>query len=289
MKKNVEIKEIKLVNIQELLPDPNQPRQDFEEDEMKKLKDSIQSKGIMSPIVVEPKKAGKYLIVDGERRYRTAINLKMTKVPINILIEELEATERNIIRFQLQETHKNWSIFEKAEALAQLKSSLNLTTEELAKALALSKVTINRYFAILTFTSKIRKELTKNKIPFTWIEVMSYTRNIMPEKLAKENPNWVENILAKNKRGIIKSHHDFRIINRLIRQGEYKVVSKFLKNNNYSANNALVDSGDEKTKLVEKILYYARKLNHNIQIAEKNNIPFDEETKFVLNNLSKLL
>jgi ParB/RepB/Spo0J family partition protein len=287
--KTVETKEVKLVNIQELFPDPNQPRQDFDEDEMKKLKDSIASKGIMNPIVVEPKKAGKYLIVDGERRFRVATQLKMEKVPVNILAAELDVTERNIVRFQLQETHKQWSVFEKAEALSQLKAALDLTTAELASALALSKVTVEHYLSILSFAPKLRKKLTKSKIPFTWMEAMSRTQNIMPEKMAKENEDWIDNVLAKSKRGIIKSHFDFRTINRLIRQGEYKVVGKFLKDNDYTAMNALVDSGDEKTKLVEQILHRARKLTQELQIANKNSISFDAETTFVLTNLAKLL
>jgi len=290
MTKNlVETKEIKLVAIQELYPDPLQPRQDFDEVEMKKLKDSIQSKGIMNPIVVEPKKEGKYLIVDGERRYRTAVSLKMAKVPVNVLAEELDPTERNIVRFQLQETHKQWSVFEKAEALSQLKAALDLTTAELANALAMSKVTLERYLAILAFAPRIRKELTKHKIGFTFMEAMSRTQGIMPEKMLKENPNWIENVLAKQKRGIIKSHFDFRTINRLIRHGEYKVVSKFLTDNNYTATNALIDSGDEKSKLVEQILHRARKLSQDLIIADKNSIAFDGETSFVLTNLAKLL
>lgn len=289
MPKNVEMKEIKLVPITELFPDPNQPRQDFDETEMKKLQDSISQKGIMNPIVVEPKKDGKYLVVDGERRYRVAVKLKMEKVPVNVLAEELTTTERNIVRFQLQETHKQWSVFEKAEALLQLKESLDLTIEELAKSLTLSKMTVNNYLAILTFSPKVRKQLTKIKMPFTYMETMAYTQNIMPEKLVKENPEWIDNVLEKYKKGIIKSHFDFRIINRLMRQGEYKVVSRFLKSNNYTATNALVDSGDERTKLIEQINHKARKLYQELMIAKKNDIKFDNETIAILSNLSKAL
>ena len=123
-KKKVFAGDVKVVLITKLMPDPNQPRQDFDEAEMNKLKDSIMDKGIMTPITVEPLSNNKYLIVDGERRFRTAVALKMNEVPVNILPFKLNEFDRNIIRFQLQETHKQWTPFEKAEAMSYLKQNL---------------------------------------------------------------------------------------------------------------------------------------------------------------------
>jgi len=281
--------ETKMVSINELLPDPKQPRQQFEKEEMKKLKDSITQKGILNPLVVEPKKNGKYLIVDGERRYRTAKELKFNKVPANVLATSLPETERNIVRFQLQETHSHWSYFEKAEALNQLKIALGMTAQELAQALAISMVSVNRYLSILTFTPKIRKQLTEYKLPFVYIEVLSYTKNLLPAKLAQRNPHWIENIVDKYKRVNIKTHHDFRVINRLIRVGEYGVVEKFLKKNNYTAQNAKIESGDEKTILCEKIFSHARKLKNELETAKSNNIPLNKIVKTALNELAEIL
>lgn len=289
MKKNTFQGTVQVVPIKELYPDPNQPRQDFDQEEMDRLKDSIVDKGIMSPITVEPKKNNKYLIVDGERRFRTAVKLKMKEIPISILPEELDEFNRNIIRFQLQETHKQWTLFEKADAMINLKDNLGLTGVELAKALTISVVTCRRYLSLISFPIDTRKIFIKAKVPFNLVVDLSYTHNILPEQIKKEIPDYLEKALVKYQKGYLKASHDLRVINKLVKFGQYEYVIKYFKQLDYTVTNAASDSGLVVDDFALSILRASNKLVTKLSIVEKNKIKLSDQTILALNELKKLI
>src|SRR3990167_2828370 len=96
-------------------PDPKQPRQEFDPEDLRILQKSIASHGILQPLVVEKNGKG-YLIVDGERRYRAAKLNALKTLPVEI-VPQMSVLTRFIKRFHLQEQHKNWSWFDKARAI----------------------------------------------------------------------------------------------------------------------------------------------------------------------------
>lgn len=288
MSKNVFEGEIKLVSIKTLVPDPDQPRQDFDEESMDKLKDSIKDKGIMNPIVVETIAPDKYLIVDGERRYRTAIKLGIKEVSVNILKNKLDQYERNIIRFQLQETHKQWSPFEKAQAMADLKEFLGITTLELSKALAISLHTCQKYLTLLTFPIDARKTFIKEKMPIDFIRELSYTNNILPDEIKKKVPDFINKALEKYKKGYIRSH-DLRGINKLIKYGSYAYVIKFFNQLTYTVTNAASDSGLITVNFIGSTHQSIKKLNLKLNVIIQNKIELNDEIKLQLNELKKTI
>ncbi len=71
-----------LFDISEIMEDPNQPRQEFEDTSLRELAENIKSRGIKSPISVKPKnREGKYIINHGARRYRAALLAGLDKIP----------------------------------------------------------------------------------------------------------------------------------------------------------------------------------------------------------------
>ena len=279
----------KIVPIKELHPDPEQPRQDFDATDLKKLQFSIEDKGIMNPITVEPQKNGQYLIIDGERRYRCALELKIKEVPVNILEKELNPADRNIVRFQLQETHKSWTIFEKAEAMNRLKEILNLPVYELARALAIAPITCHRYLSILNLAPKIRKQITEVKMPFSYVEKLNTINSIMPSSISKQCPDYLEKCIDKYQKGTITTHKDFYLISRLIRTGEYNLVLKFFKDKKYTAMNAYMDSETQTDQIVETATNRAKLLIKDLQIIKKNNLKMDKINEAIFNQLCEEL
>ena len=69
------------IAIEDIFPNPHQPRKSFDENAMNDLANSIREHGIISPIVVNKSEDGKYMIIAGERRYRAAVKAGLTKVP----------------------------------------------------------------------------------------------------------------------------------------------------------------------------------------------------------------
>ena len=67
-----EIGELKRVEISKIIPDPHQPRKEFSDASLQELGDSIEKEGLIQPIIVDPEdENGNYMLLEGERRWRT--------------------------------------------------------------------------------------------------------------------------------------------------------------------------------------------------------------------------
>ncbi len=75
---------IQEVAVEKIIPNPRQPRQHFDEDELNELADSIQEHGVIQPLIVSPNGGGKYTLIAGERRLKASKQAKLEKVPVVI-------------------------------------------------------------------------------------------------------------------------------------------------------------------------------------------------------------
>jgi len=156
-KKN-EILEIDVNNID---PNPYQPRKIFNEDKIKELSQSIEKNGLLQPIVVT-KNSGTYLLIAGERRLRATklANLSTIKAVVidvdNNKLRELALIE-NIQRDDL-------NIIEVAYSYAGLINDFNITHEELATLVSKSRSSISNIIRLLTLSNFSQKMLGSDKI-----------------------------------------------------------------------------------------------------------------------------
>lgn len=107
------------IPIDDLIEDPNQPRQDFDEGELKKLAANIKAKGVKTPISVKPKNAaGKYVINHGARRYRASRLAGKTTVPafIDENHDKYDQVAENLLRDDLTPMELALFIHERVEA-----------------------------------------------------------------------------------------------------------------------------------------------------------------------------
>jgi ParB family chromosome partitioning protein len=142
------------IPIEDILPDPNQPRQDL--GDLEGLKASIAEHGMMQPLVVSPNGSDKYLIIAGERRYTAARALAMDAVPA--IVRTIEEHQR--LELQLVENlhRKDLSPLEEARSYQRLIHDYNLTQEEVAKRIGKSVATVNQTLRILTLPEKLTAE-----------------------------------------------------------------------------------------------------------------------------------
>lgn len=276
---------IKIVPLDKLYPDPEQPRKEFFEKDMKTLQTSIKDKGIMTPIVVEKMKNGKYLIVDGERRYRSAKFLGMKEVPINVITEDLNKTDRNIVRFQLQETHSQWTVMEKAQAILLLKQTLDLTTKELSQVIGIPDATVSQYLMLLDFSPKVKNILAELNMRMSYILALSSMHRVFPVEISKKYPDYVELAINKFKNGYIKTYKDYIDIRRLILAGEYKFVEKWLTNKTYTSDQAMNDSTFNLSVRIEKGIKKAKSLIRELSVIRKNKLEISEIDALILKQL----
>ena len=133
----------RLVKIDELDPNPNQPRQVM--GDLSELMASIAEKGIIEPIVVR-QRGGRFQIVAGERRYQAAVQVGLRVVPI--VIREVDDDE--IIEIALIENiqRKDLTAFEESEALHSLATRCGYTHEDMAKRLGKSRTSITESLSL---------------------------------------------------------------------------------------------------------------------------------------------
>jgi len=76
---------LKTIPLDAIVPNPEQPRDRIDEDELKSLAESIQEKGLLNPIAVEDAGGDTYILIDGERRWRACALIGMKEIPANVL------------------------------------------------------------------------------------------------------------------------------------------------------------------------------------------------------------
>ena len=126
-----------------LIPDPEQPRKYFDEQALAELQASIQSHGVLQPILVREGENGTYYIVSGERRFQAAKNAALEAVPA--IVTDGEPAEIAIIENLLRE---NLTAIEEAEAIERLRTLRDYSVNDLAKALGKADSTISEILSL---------------------------------------------------------------------------------------------------------------------------------------------
>ena len=151
------------VPIEQIIANRNQPRQDFNPKEMQELTDSIKANGILQPLTVRDLDDGKFELIAGERRLRSAKEAGLETVPVYILsieadVEMMEyALIENIQRVDLNP-------IEEAEGYAILCGKYNLAQEEIAKRVGKSRPAIANSLRLLKLPPEIKSALKSGDI-----------------------------------------------------------------------------------------------------------------------------
>ncbi len=138
-----------------ILPNPAQPRRDFDTSALESLADSVRQFGILQPLTVRriiTNGKTKYELIAGERRMRAGILAGLDRLPCRILSAGEERSAEIAIVENLQ--RKNLNPFEEANAIATLLETHELTQEKLAERLSVSQSYIANKLRLLKFTSE---------------------------------------------------------------------------------------------------------------------------------------
>ncbi|MBQ9977357.1 MAG: ParB/RepB/Spo0J family partition protein [Clostridia bacterium] len=145
------------IRVDEIFPSSDQPRKNFDPLELERLAESINTSGIIQPLLVREGKSGKYELIAGERRLRAAKLLGLKRVPCIIKhTDNLTAAYLTIIE-NLQ--RKDLSIFEEAQGLSRLITVYGLTQCEVAQQLGLAQSTLSNKLRLLRLDPKIRERI----------------------------------------------------------------------------------------------------------------------------------
>ncbi|MEI8216121.1 MAG: ParB/RepB/Spo0J family partition protein [Eubacteriales bacterium] len=149
------------ININDIAPNPNQPRKDFKEEKIEELADSIKEHGIIQPIMVR-KAANGYEIVAGERRWRAARKAQLKDIPC--IVKELDEHENMIVAIIENMQREDLNPLEEAKAFQQLGETFKLTQEEISKSVSRSRPYITNALRLLKLPEEIQQLIVDGSI-----------------------------------------------------------------------------------------------------------------------------
>jgi len=151
--KNNEHRDFKLVNTSEIQANPNQPRKNFNKENLKELSDSIKSQGLLQPILVREVSANQYEIIAGERRWRAAQAIGVHEIPALIKkMSDVEVQEAALIENIQRE---NLNAVEEAKAYKILLENKNSDFEKLSQTVGKSRSHISNMVRLLELNEQI--------------------------------------------------------------------------------------------------------------------------------------
>lgn len=136
----------------DILPNPEQPRRNFEPNAMRELAASISRYGILQPLSVRRRGSG-YELVSGERRLRAARLVGLREVPCIVL--DVDASKSSILALVENLQRKDLDFIEEAEGLSRLISEHNYKQEEVARLVGLSQSAVSNKIRLLRLSPEL--------------------------------------------------------------------------------------------------------------------------------------
>jgi ParB family chromosome partitioning protein len=188
------------IPIEEIDTNPDQPRSNV--GDLTELARSIESKGILEPLLVRPGADGRSTIIAGERRFRAAIAAGLTEVPCI----EFEVSEPEMMELALIENlhRKDLHPFEEAEGYAALTRQPGYTQQKIADAVGKSRVSITEALSLLEIPQDLREECRRADIEArsVLLEIARLAdRERMEEAIARVSEGSTRDDLRARKKG----------------------------------------------------------------------------------------
>ena len=145
-----------------VVPNPNQPRRIFGEKSLKQLSQSIEEKGLISPITVKQSK-NKYIIIAGERRFRAHQLLQRKRIPAYILESD---SNKDLMYMALIENiqREDLNPIEQAKAYKYLQKNMDSSITEIAKTIGKSRPAVSNILRLLKLPIQIQESILAGKI-----------------------------------------------------------------------------------------------------------------------------
>jgi len=297
------------------------PRKRFIEREEDELIESIISKGILNPIIVF-KKNGKdrYVILDGERRYKACKKLNIQTIPVRVLKRAPTLLENLSLMFHIHNVREEWTEFSLSFTIRRIieemgkniKKLTNLDIQELSKITSLSTYKIRKYLKFQEYPQEIIKIFLDSEIkekpdegvdPDILTEMhrpLKQMQNQMPELLDKYPISKIIKVCIKKKANdIIKKNKEFRLLSKSLlaeKRGEIrkdllkdKIIS-FIENIEITPEKIYLDTAEIIYQL-KSIIEDSEKLYDGVKNVNLKKLTNEEKEELIkkLRELVKLI
>src|SRR5688572_9756018 len=150
------------IDVKSVRANPFQPRQEFDENEIRQLSESIKRQGLLQPVVVRPAGPGFYELVAGERRWRASRLAGLESIPA--VVKNVD--DKKMLELALVENiqRRDLNPMEKARAFRQLMQQHGWTQEDLADAVAMSRPAVANFMRLLELPAEIQEAVSRGNL-----------------------------------------------------------------------------------------------------------------------------
>jgi len=196
-------KSVSEIDLSMIKVNPLQPREDFDEEKLAELADSIKNNGLIQPITVK-QKGNEFILISGERRLRAAKSIGLEKIPAYIYIKPAESNE-SMLELALIENiqREDLNPMELSDSYQKLIDEHNLTQEQISEKVSKQRSTVANFLRLQKLPVEIKASLRRNDISEAHARLLLRVDNLEDQLvLWKRVIN--ENITVKNLEGITK-------------------------------------------------------------------------------------
>lgn len=308
---------IQNISLSQIETNPLNPRKRFVDEEADTLIESILSKGLLNPIIVfNRKKDNKYVILDGERRFRAFQKVNFKEIACHVLEKEPNDLENLSLMFHIHNVREEWTDFAIAQTLIKVIDEMGKSVEtlqrqdrlELAKITSLSEYKINKYLVFYDYPQNIIEkflesetsdEPVKGMDPDILSEMHAPLKIIekeLPEFLKKySKEKIIDACIDKKANDIIKTNRDFRLLTKSLnamkngnvrKEVIFEKLEEFIKELNVTPN-SIFEETSETIYQVDSILRKTEVLIKEVQNLNLNQVT-KEEKKQIKEYIEKL-
>ena len=144
-----------MIPIDQIIPNQDQPRQEFAPEAIEELAASIKEKGILQPVLVKKMEANQYMLICGERRYRASLLCGLNQIPAIVK----DVANQDLLEWALIENIQRQDLnpIEEAEAYRRLVEERLLSQEEVAKRVGKDRATVANTIRLLRLPEEVRR------------------------------------------------------------------------------------------------------------------------------------
>jgi len=305
------------VPIDQIDRNPLNPRKRFVDTEEDALIDSILAKGLLNPIIVfKESETNRYIILDGERRYRAYRKLNLKSISCHILENEPSELENLSMMFHLHNVREEWTDFAIAQTLLLIvdrmgKKHRNLNRQdrlELVSLTSLSEYKIKKYLSFYDYPEVVIQKFMDSEMQETPIKGMDpdilsemhapikiIRKELKPFLTKFDEEALIDACVAKKAAGIIKTNREFRDLTKSLKAMQKGSVRRDVMNEKFEAfvenlemtPHEIFESTAESQYHVDAILKKADSLIDEIQNLNLKQVT-DLETKRINARLNTL-
>ncbi len=218
------------IDVNKIRPNPYQPRKNFDENQLSELMLSIKEHGVIQPIIVRQSLNG-YEIVAGERRWRATKALDITTIPVVVK----KFTDQQVMEIALIENlqREDLNPVEIANAYKKIITNYNLTQEELANRLGVSRPNVANYMRLLQLPESILNEVDSGNLSMgharTLISINDKEQQLNLAKITISEKWSVRDLEERIKKLRANVPRETKTNNKVVNTNEYKAIEEQLR------------------------------------------------------------